>query len=92
MICFFHDSNNSIVPVFNSTANFREDCTPGTRLKAEDVLSQRAKADPSYNAEIPQGSLVAVHSTVSVYTGRGGKKFISFNLLAAQIIALPKSA
>lgn len=83
------------MPVFNSTAHFKTACPPGERLKAEDVLTQRMTADPSYNHEIPAGSLVAVHSTVSLYTNtRGPKntKMVSFNLIAIQILAMPNES
>lgn len=91
-------TDNFIVPVFNSTAHFVVDPDAEgpskPRSKAEDVLTQRAKVDPSYTREIPQGSLVAVHSTASLYTSSRGQKskFLSFNLLAVQILALPKDA
>ena len=60
-------------------------------MNFEEVLTQRAKVDPLYNSEIPVGSLVAVHSTVSLYTSaRANKaKFLSLNLLAVQIVAIP---
>lgn len=85
------------VPVFNSSANFMINPEAGrteARLKAEEVLAQRIRPDPYYNSEIPQGSLVAMHSTISLYTSvRGPKtKIMSFNLLAVQIIAVPKDA
>ncbi|KZV61104.1 hypothetical protein PENSPDRAFT_671233 [Peniophora sp. CONT] len=85
------------VPVFNSSANFMSMPEAGrteARLKPEEVLTQRARTDPYYNAEIPQGSFVAVHSTVSLYTSARGQKakFMSFNLLAVQIVAFPKDA
>ena len=61
------------------------------RFVPEDVLTQRVRADPSWNAEIPQGSFVCVHSTVSVYNNKTQKaKVMSFNLSAVQIIAMPK--
>lgn len=62
-------------------------------MSAEEVLTQRARVDPNYKNEIPQGSLVAVHSTVSVYNNvRLKAKFMSFNLLAVQILAVPNDA
>ena len=80
-----------LVPVFNSAAHFKEDVVPSGRLTAEEVLTQRAKVDTLYNSEIPAGSLVAVHSTISLYSNlRANKaKFLSFNLLAIQILAFP---
>lgn len=80
------------MPIFNSTAHFLADMEEGgpDKLSAEDVLTQRKRPDPFYNREIPAGSLVAVHSTVSLYTPKGQKvKAVSYNLLAVQIIALP---
>ena len=76
------------VPVFNSTAHFLME-NAADKLKAEEVITQRAKVDPTYNAEIPVGSLVAVHSTVSSWGKPPAKKSASFNLLAVQILALP---
>lgn len=84
--------------MFNSTAHFINDPNaPGSskpKPKVEDVLTQRGKVDPFYTREIPQGALVAVHSTASLYTSARGQKskFLSFNLLAVQIIALPKDS
>lgn len=87
-------SDSISVPVFNSTAHFllTTDGNAHLKLKVEDVLTQRKKADPFYTREIPQGSLVVVHSTASLYTSAKGQKakFLSFNLLAVQIIAMPK--
>ena len=59
------------------------------KFSADDLLTQRAKVDPSYNRDVPQGSFVAVHSTVSVYTNQKANKtkFLSFNLMAVQILA-----
>lgn len=59
------------------------------------MLTQRSTVDPSWNQEIPAGSLVAVHTTISLYTSNRGPKnvkVVSFNLLAVQIIALPIDA
>ena len=85
----------SKVPVYNSSAHFLIDPPEEhalNRLNAEEVLTQRAKVDPSWNREIPQGSLVAVPSTVTLYSSNKGMKgkLISFNLLADPIIALPR--
>lgn len=79
------------VPVFNCTDHFKQGSDVATRSQAVDIVTQRAKTDASYNGEIPQGSFVAVHSTVSFYTQRTGQKSkaVSFNLLAVQILALP---
>lgn len=84
------------MPVFNSQVHFLDEEGPVRvmrRLRPEEVLTQRGRADPNYNSEIPQGSLVAVHSTVSVYMNTRLKvNFMSFNLLAAQILAIPNGA
>ena len=82
------------VPVFNSAAHFKTDAPETGRLKAEEVVTQRAKVDPTYNSEIPEGSLVAIHSTVSTYTAMRPPKVktVSFNLLAVQILAFPNDS
>ena len=82
------------MPVFNCTDHFKFK-NEGTRLKPEEVLTQRAKVDPFYNSEIPVGALVAVHSTISTYNkvNRPNKsKWLSFNLIAVQLLALPNEA
>ena len=87
----------SKVPVYNSSAHFLIDPPEEhalNRLNAEEVLTQRAKVDPTYNSEIPEGSLVAIHSTVSTYTAMRPPKVktVSFNLLAVQILAFPNDS
>ncbi|VDB96862.1 unnamed protein product [Peniophora sp. CBMAI 1063] len=88
-----HEGTDTI-PVFNSTENFLKSNENERMLTAKEVLTQTRKPDTRWNREIPQGSLVAVHSTVSLYTSNKGAKakYISFNLLGAQIIAMPKDA
>lgn len=75
------------VPVFNADGRLLEEASP---FKADDTLTQRARVDPSWNREIPVGSFVAVHSTVTIYTNQRTKiKSLSFNLAAVQILARP---
>ncbi|KZV58961.1 hypothetical protein PENSPDRAFT_672689, partial [Peniophora sp. CONT] len=50
------------IPVFNADGHF----SGNAPFKAEDILTQRSRVDPSWNREIPVGSFVAVHSTVTV--------------------------
>ena len=80
--------------MFNSVAHFKMDAPDSGRLTAEEIITQRAKVDATYNAEIPVGSLVAIHSTVTTYVAsRAPKaKTVSFNLLAVQILAFPNDS
>lgn len=74
------------VPVFNADRHLSDDAP----FQAEDILTQRARVDPSWNREIPIGSFVAVHSTVTIYVNQKAKlKSLSFNLAAVQILARP---
>ena len=61
-------------------------------LALEDVLTQRdtSKVDPTYDREVPKGTFVVVHSTISVYNNSKAKnKAFSFNLCALQVLAVP---
>lgn len=74
------------VPVFDSSKHL----SGNSKFKPEEVLTQRLRVDPLWHDEIPYGSFVAVHSTVTVYENKKIKSnSISFNLLAVQILALP---
>ena len=78
-----------IVPVFDCTKHLRGNISK--RFSPEDVITQRAAVDPSWNRELPEGAFVCMHSTVTVYTNARTKaKSLSFNLLAVEILALPK--
>ena len=86
-----------LVPVWNSTAHFRQNFSPEEKFSVQKVLSQTGagwKQDPMWLGEVKQGSLVAVHSTVSYYKprkeGSGESRVMSFNLLAIQILVMPK--
>ena len=75
-----------IVPIFDSTARIRS--TEG--FAAGDILTQTGRVDPLWNKEVPTGSFVAIHSTVTTYFHQKQKsKAISFNLSAVQLLALP---
>ena len=87
--------SRALVPVFNSTKHFRGNDAELRKEKfvPEDVLTQRSRVDPSWNKEIPIGSLVAVHGTMTTYkSAKVTSKMVSFNLSAIQIIALPNEA
>ncbi|KZV61311.1 hypothetical protein PENSPDRAFT_671095 [Peniophora sp. CONT] len=82
------------VPVFNCSRHFRGDpkTLRGQQFSSEEILTQRVHPNRLWNYEIPQGSFVCVHSTVSIYNNRVAKtKVMSFNLSAVNILALPKS-
>ncbi|VDB96796.1 unnamed protein product [Peniophora sp. CBMAI 1063] len=80
------------VPVYDCAHHFRVDKkAKPTRFVPEEVLTQRARVDKPWTKEVPLGSLVTVHSTVSVYNNKTLKaKVMSLNLSAVQIIAMPK--
>ena len=83
------------VPVFDCTKHFLRGVPDvPKKFNAMDILTQRAHVDPSYNREIPQGALVAIHCTASVYSNAKANKakFLSFNLGAGQVLALPNGA
>ena len=82
----------SSVPIFDCTKHFlRDDSSSSQTFDPEEILTQRANVDPSFNREIPQGAFVAVHCTASLYNSAKANKakFLSFNLVAVQVIALP---
>ena len=85
--CCQDDTNTAIlVPVFDSTDHIRSDVD----FAPEDILTQSERVDRLWNKEVPTGSFVAVHSTVSTYFHQKQKsKAISFNLLAVQVLAIP---
>ena len=89
------------MPVYNCTAHFREQPKISNKsaksakvakpYNEEAILTQSGTPDPRYRKEIPQGAYVCVHSTATVFTSTTTSlKTLSFNLLAVQILALPK--
>ena len=81
---------NALVPIFDCTKHLRGPIKK--TFKPEEILTQRTadKVDPMFDGEIPEGALVAVHSTVTVYKNtKANNKALSFNLCAVQVLAVP---
>ena len=78
-----------IVAVWDCTHHFLKD-KQVKNFNIQEILSQSNELDPRWQGEIPEDSLVAIHTLANGYLSKGGaQNNIGFNILGVQILVLP---